>query len=175
MKIYLILLLSLISFISSSEHENNWAVLVAGSKGYVNYRHQSDVFHAYQVLIKQGFNPDNIIVFAYDDLATDPRNPFPGQIFNKKNGYDVYNGVKIDYKGDDVAPKNFLNVITGEKEAMIGKGTEKVLNSTSKDNVFIFFSDHGYDNQICFPRGCIVTDELIGALKKCMIKKCIIN
>lgn len=27
----------------------HWAVLVAGSNGWGNYRHQADVFHAYQV------------------------------------------------------------------------------------------------------------------------------
>ena len=27
-----------------------WAVLVAGSTGYVNYRHQADVCHAFQVI-----------------------------------------------------------------------------------------------------------------------------
>ena len=27
----------------------HWAVLVAGSSGWGNYRHQADVFHAYQV------------------------------------------------------------------------------------------------------------------------------
>ena len=28
---------------------DTWAVLVAGSQGYFNYRHQADVCHAYQV------------------------------------------------------------------------------------------------------------------------------
>ena len=28
---------------------DNWVVLVAGSNTYNNYRHQSDIFHAYQV------------------------------------------------------------------------------------------------------------------------------
>ena len=30
--------------------KDHWAVLIAGSSGYGNYRHQSDVCHAYQVL-----------------------------------------------------------------------------------------------------------------------------
>lgn len=36
-------LLGLVSA-SSSDH---WAVLVAGSSGYSNYRHQADICHAY--------------------------------------------------------------------------------------------------------------------------------
>ena len=34
---------------------DNWAVLVAGSSRFWNYRHQADVCHAYQVLRKNGF------------------------------------------------------------------------------------------------------------------------
>ncbi len=47
----------------------NWAVLVAGSNGWYNYRHQSDVCHAYQILHKNGIPDSNIVVMMYDDLA----------------------------------------------------------------------------------------------------------
>lgn len=47
----------------------NWAVLVAGSSGWYNYRHQADVCHAYQVLHQNGIPDSNIIVMMYDDLA----------------------------------------------------------------------------------------------------------
>jgi len=70
-----------------------WAVLVAGSQGYGNYRHQADVCHAYQILKKGGLKDENIIVFMYDDIAYNPLNPRPGIIINKPNGPDVYRGV----------------------------------------------------------------------------------
>jgi legumain len=35
----------------------NWAVLIAGSNTWYNYRHQADVFHAYQMLLGKGFDP----------------------------------------------------------------------------------------------------------------------
>ena len=35
---------------------DNWAILACGSSGYINYRHQADVFHVYQSLIKRGFS-----------------------------------------------------------------------------------------------------------------------
>jgi len=47
----------------------NWAVLVAGSSGYDNYRHQADVCHAYQILHKNGIPDSNIVVMMYDDIA----------------------------------------------------------------------------------------------------------
>ena len=86
----------------------NWAVLVAGSSSWFNYRHQADVYHAYQMIKNKGFDEEKIIVFAYDDIASDPKNPFPGKIFNKptygEEGVDVYDGVKIDYSRGDVTP-----------------------------------------------------------------------
>ena len=45
------------------------AVLVAGSNGYWNYRHQADIAHAYQLRVKGGMSPDDIIVFMYHDIA----------------------------------------------------------------------------------------------------------
>jgi legumain len=48
---------------------DNFAVLVAGSNGWDNYRHQADVCHAYQILHKNGIPDSNIVVMMYDDLA----------------------------------------------------------------------------------------------------------
>lgn len=45
---------------------------------------------------------ENIIVFAYDDIANSSENPVPGKVFNKPSkteGVDVYSGVEIDYRG----------------------------------------------------------------------------
>ncbi|KAJ1354497.1 hypothetical protein KIN20_011468 [Parelaphostrongylus tenuis] len=50
-----------------------YALLVAGSNGFGNYRHQADVAHAYQILKKNGVPEDNVIVMMYDDIANDPK------------------------------------------------------------------------------------------------------
>merc|ERR1712072_496619 len=88
-------------------HKANWAVIVAGSTGYGNYRHQADACHAYQVVLKNGIPESNIILMMYDDVANARENPFPGQVFNKPTkagepGVDVYKGCKTDYTGKDV-------------------------------------------------------------------------
>ncbi|KAF5396354.1 hypothetical protein PHET_10339 [Paragonimus heterotremus] len=57
------------SAIFNSDPKKNWAVLVAGSNGWWNYRHQSDVCHAYQILTGLGIPRENIITFMYDDIA----------------------------------------------------------------------------------------------------------
>ena len=156
--------LIILSLLIASTLCANYAVLVAGSNEYINYRHQSDVFHAYHILVNNGMPPENIIVFAYDDIANNPSNPFPGQVFNHPDGADVYAGVKIDYKGDEVTPENFLGVITGD-ESRVSAQTVKVLKTTSEDNVFIYFTDHGSVGLIAFPDEYLYADDLITALK----------
>ena len=146
----------LLGLCATSAMADNYAVLIAGSNTYMNYRHQADVAHAYQVLVQGGIKADNIITMMYDDVANNTENPFPGQIFNKPTtgaGWDVYKGIKIDYKGKDVNKKNFEAVLTGDASATNGK---KVLTSTAGDRVFINFVDHGGVGLICFP-GCVET------------------
>jgi legumain len=144
----------------------DWAVIVAGSSTFDNYRHQADACHAYQIVHKNGIPADNIITFMYDDIASDPSNPFPGQIFNKPTaagtpGVDVYKGVQKDYTGASVTPEIFLAVLTGNSSY---PGAKKVLQSTSADRVFIFFTDHGGAGLIAFPSEYLYASDLIPAL-----------
>ncbi|CAG2118050.1 unnamed protein product, partial [Medioppia subpectinata] len=92
----------------------NWVVLCAGSNTWYNYRHQSDVYHAYQVIKSHGIPDSNIIVMHYDDIANAKQNPMPGVVINRPNGPDVYKGVPKDYVGEDVNPSNFLSVLRGD-------------------------------------------------------------
>ncbi|KAG8481075.1 hypothetical protein CXB51_025809 [Gossypium anomalum] len=80
-----------------------WAVLIAGSNGYWNYRHQ-----------------ENIIVFIYDDIAFNEENPRPGVIINNPHGDDVYKGVPKDYTGEDDNVHNFFAALLGNKSAITG-------------------------------------------------------
>ncbi len=100
----------------------------------------------------------------YDDIPNDSENPFPGKLFNVKDGPDVREGVNIDYSGDDVTAANFLKIIKGDKEAMAGIGSGKVLESTSDSKVFINLDDHGNSGLFAFPNDILYADELISAL-----------
>ncbi|KAH0880161.1 hypothetical protein HID58_067555 [Brassica napus] len=119
-----------------------WAVLIAGSSYYYNYRHQADICHAYQVLRKGGLKDENIIVFMYDDIAFNPENPRPGVIINRPDGGDVYEGVPKDYTEEAVNVKNFYNVILGNESGITG-GSGKVVKSGPNDSIFIYYADHG--------------------------------
>lgn len=54
---------------------------------------------------------------------------------------------------------------------MASIGTGKVLESTEKDNVFIYFSDHVSDSLIAFPKGYLYADKLNDAIKMMHEKK----
>ncbi|CAD7700180.1 unnamed protein product [Ostreobium quekettii] len=136
----------------------HWALLIAGSQGWWNYRHQADVCHAYQVLKANGLADDHIIVMVYDDIAGDPNNPYPGKIYNKPGGNDVYPGCAKDYTGDDITPATVLAVLSGNAEAVAGVGSGRVVNSTSCDRIFVYYSDHGADGILGMP-----TDDFIYA------------
>lgn len=129
----------------------HWVVIVAGSNGWYNYRHQADACHAYQIIHRNGIPDEQIIVMMYDDIANNEENPTPGIVINRPNGTDVYKGVPKDYTGEDVTPENFLAVLRGDEEAVKGKGSGKVLKSGPRDHVFVYFTDHGATGILVFP------------------------
>ncbi|XP_026155023.1 legumain [Mastacembelus armatus] len=142
----------------------HWVLIVAGSNGWYNYRHQADACHAYQIVHKNGIPDEQIVVMMYDDLAQNEENPTPGILINRPNGTDVYKGVPKDYTGDDVTPENFLAVLKGDASKVKG-GSGKVLKSGPKDNVFVYFTDHGAPGILAFPNDDLHVEDLQEAIK----------
>ncbi|WJX09607.1 legumain [Trifolium repens] len=158
-------------FFHEPENDDNvqgtrWAILLAGSNGYWNYRHQADVCHAYQILRKGGLKEENIIVFMYDDIASNVENPRPGVIINKPDGGDVYEGVPKDYTGADVHADNFYAALLGNKSALTG-GSGKVVDSGPNDHIFVYYTDHGGPGVLGMPVGpYLYASDLNEVLKK---------
>src|SRR5947199_8685542 len=105
---------------------NEWVVVVAGSQGWDNYRHQADCAHAYHLAHIHGIPDERVIMMQYDDIAHNVDNPFLGEIFNapsavNESGADFYKGILKDYTGENVTVANFLAVLTGDKEISQGK------------------------------------------------------
>uniref|UniRef100_A0A8R1DXX1 legumain n=1 Tax=Caenorhabditis japonica TaxID=281687 RepID=A0A8R1DXX1_CAEJA len=140
-----------------------FVVLVSGSNGWYNYRHQADVAHAYHTLRNHGIPEENIITLMYDDIANNQLNPYKGKLFNRPHGKDLYKGLKIDYKGSSVTPENFLNILQGNASAIDG-GNGRVLETNENDRIFIYFTDHGSVGMISFPDGILTVKQLNDAL-----------
>ena len=124
----------------------NWAVLMAGSKGYNNYRHQADVFNIYSILRRRGFPKENIITLAYNDIVNHRKNPYKGQVFSTSEHKNVYPGREnIDYTGKSANAENFLRVLMGDSH------NGRALESTADDDIFVYYDDHGAPGLLCVP------------------------
>eukprot|EP00929_Paragymnodinium_shiwhaense_P005811 TRINITY_DN1081_c0_g4_i1.p2 TRINITY_DN1081_c0_g4~~TRINITY_DN1081_c0_g4_i1.p2 ORF type:complete len:463 (+),score=162.86 TRINITY_DN1081_c0_g4_i1:90-1478(+) len=141
---------------AATSAQDTWAVIAAGSSGFMNYRHQADACHAYHTLINAGVPAEQIILMMQDDVANSEENPFPGQLFNKPgdDAKDVYAGCKVDYKGSQVTAQLFMDVLTGNADGTPKGG--KVLKSGPSNRVFLNFVDHGGVNIIAFPNGPVL-------------------
>eukprot|EP00771_Trimastix_marina_P000620 gnl/Trimastix_PCT/164.p1 GENE.gnl/Trimastix_PCT/164~~gnl/Trimastix_PCT/164.p1 ORF type:complete len:404 (-),score=155.89 gnl/Trimastix_PCT/164:121-1332(-) len=165
MRVSLILLVALFGLCLADK----WALIAAGSKGWGNYRHQAGASHAYDMLTKKGgFPADHVIIMMEDDIAYNSANPKQGNIIHQPSGPNVYPGSdKIDYKGEDVTAENFLSILKGDKEAMAGKGSGRVIESGPDDEVMVYYVDHGNDYIVGFPHGGVLySDELMSTLNK---------
>ncbi|XP_029349263.1 legumain [Echeneis naucrates] len=160
------LAVGLVTAFPSQQPDNgkNWVVIVAGSNGWFNYRHQADACHAYQIVHRNGIPDEQIVVMMYDDLANSDDNPTPGILINRPNGTDVYKGVPKDYTGEDVTPENFLAVLKGDSSQIKG-GSGKVLKSGPNDHVFVYFTDHGAPGILAFPDDDLHVNDLQETIK----------
>ncbi|XP_026877345.1 legumain-like isoform X2 [Electrophorus electricus] len=152
----------------SGSERKQWVLLVAGSKGWTNYRHQANVCHAYQMVQSNGIPNDQVVVMMYDDIAYSEQNPHPGEIINEPGGPNVYPGVLKDYTGVDVSVANFLAVLRGD-EAGVNKqtgGPVKVLRSDERDTVFIYLADHGSTGVFAFPREFLHASDLVDTINE---------
>lgn len=144
-----------------------YAVLMAGSKGFQNYRHQSDVYRFYNILTSRGMPPEDIIVLSYDDVAESKNNRFHGKVFNNQSHHDIYPGKnRIDYRLDSANAENFIRVLTGDNR------NGRALKTTSNDNILIYYCDHGATGFLAVPNGPeIYADYLSAAFNKMYLNK----
>ena len=120
-------------------HDDRWALLVAGSKGWANYRFQSDVFAMYQLLKRHGYDDDHIVLICEDDLAYHANNPHPGELRVRDTDKNLYDKSAIDYRLSDLTPDDIGDILQGRASDRL----PRVLSPDADDNVFIFWSSHG--------------------------------
>lgn len=141
--------------------EDKWALLVAGSNGWSNYRFQADVLAMYQLLKSVGYTDDHIVLIMEDDIAYNVSNPFKGIVQVAIGGDNLYTDVQVDYHLSDIRPEDIKPILLGQKSEHL----PEVIGSTSNDNIFVFWSGHGYKNQLCWAenhRG--LTSSLVGEI-----------
>ncbi len=134
-------------------HER-WALLVAASKGWGNYRFQADVLAMYHILRDHGYDDDHIVMIAEDDLAYNPENKNDrGAVRIFETGDNIYVPSAIDYKLTNLSPDGLDSVMLGLSSQQL----PHVIGSTNNDNVFIFWSGHGLPKQLDFGDSRVIT------------------
>ena len=126
--------------------DDRWALLVAGSKGWANYRFQSDVFAMYQLLRQHGYQDDHIVLVCEDDVARHANNPHQGELRISDTGANVYDAAAIDYRLSDLTPADIGAILQGRASDRL----LKVLSPDADDNVFVFWSSHGLPGSLDF-------------------------
>ena len=151
--------------ITYPEHKSNWALLMASSSGWSNYRHQADVLAIYQQLKESGYTDDHIVLIVEDDIA---RNN--GVIRVTPNGDNVYEGAKIDYRTSSLRLKDIADILTGEKSDYL----PEVIEASENDNIFIFWSGHGMPGAMCWNEDyyAVTGDVLAPVFMKMHQNKC---
>ena len=126
--------------------DKRWALLVASSYGWDNYRHQVDVLNIYQILKKNGYDDDHIVMIMEDDLVNNDKNPEPGVLYTRMDGVNIYKKVQIDYHPSELSPKDIPEILLGHASERL----PYVLRPDSNDNVFFFWSGHGTPGAMCW-------------------------
>lgn len=119
--------------------DKRWALLIATSTGWDNYRHQVDVLNIYQQLKAGGYDDDHIVLVIEDDLANNSSNPQKGVLYSRMDGVNVYKDVKVDYHISDLKPNDIREILLGNKSDRL----PTVIESDEDDNIFVFWSGHG--------------------------------
>ena len=125
--------------INYPELKDNYAVLVAASQGWKNYRHQADVLGFYHYLKAKGYDDDHIILIMADDIAYNERNPLQGVVRRELSGTNLYEDVQIDYRLGDLTLSDLKQILSGEPS----EAYPVTLGSGTSDNVLFFWSGHG--------------------------------
>lgn len=128
------------------ELENNWAVVIATSDTWENYRHQADALAMYQLLKSHGYDDDHIILIMEDNLAYNEKNIHQGEVRVRPDGENLYHDVTVDYHISDITVDDLAHIMMGEKSDEL----PNVISSTANDNVIVFWCGHGDVNKLAW-------------------------
>lgn len=136
-----------------------WAVIVAASPFWYDYRHTSDALLMYEAAIAMGIPRQHIILMLGGPGACNPRNLLPGTHYGEP-GRDVYPSV-IHHRGKQVTAKSFVSVLTDRQGTYVPRNHR--LLSTSSSDLLVFISGHGGRQFIEFADGSKLTAQMLGS------------
>ncbi len=118
--------------------KGNYALLVATTRTWGEYRHESGVYSMYHKLKNYGYDDDHIILIAEKDIITSDYNPAKGTWVDY-NEEQIIDSLNADYKISELEPQDVLKILTGQKSERL----PHVIQSDSTQNIFVYWSGHG--------------------------------
>ena len=139
--LFLIAACSTIAAAPSAESPKVYAVLVASSRYWFNYRHAMNALGIYEILKQNGVPDSQIILMIADEYAINPRNPYKNGMYASgiKNANWYTEHTEIDYRSGDVTVQNFLDAVAGVAPRSIQP------KAGDKNNLLIYLTGHGGD------------------------------
>ena len=103
----------------------------------------SNTLSIYRTVKRLGIPDSQIILMLADDIACNPRNAFPGSIFNNADrGLDLYGeNIEVDYRGYEVTVENFIRLLTNRWSPT--HPASKKLLTDENSNILIYMAGHG--------------------------------
>jgi glycosylphosphatidylinositol transamidase (GPIT) subunit GPI8/ABC-type branched-subunit amino acid transport system substrate-binding protein len=139
-----------------------WAVILATSIDWENYRHQADALAVYDLLRENGVDDDHIILMLVDDIPYNQSNPLKGDVHFEMGGKNLRGGAIIDYSGIEVNVQNFKNILVGDMVA----GSNDMLDTSEHSNIFVYIAGHGGDGFIVFGRNDpLIAEEFVEVIE----------
>lgn len=112
--------------ISYPDRAQAYALIVAPSSGWENYRYQAGAYLIYKMLKDNGMDDDHIVLVSEDDIARHPNNPTPGRILPPKGDGNLYEGVTVDYKPSEIGLSELSDIL--------------IQTIAKEDNLFVYWA-----------------------------------
>ena len=135
-------------------------MVVGPSRGWTNYRHESDALTVYPTAaVRTGYRMINIILMVYDDVPTAPGESSPG-------GYPRAVPERLQYQVRGPGGLFRCRCDRRHVRELVMNGTRTastpvVLESNASTDVFVYIVSHGAPGEIVFGSGnsLLTTDE----------------
>lgn len=155
----------------------NWAVILVGLNYYTyTYGFEAMAYKHYNDMVRNGVDPENIIVISPDTAAYHPNNPMPGLVayaydkgeFSAETPVNQYENVVVDYKGYDMTMDQFFQILTGNFTVNLTDiGSGRVLKTGPTDTIFLYIHTIGYEGiYLLNNRHLLWTDKMIPVLEE---------
>ena len=145
------------------ELRDNWAMVIGTSDTWDNYRHQADALAIYQMLKRHGYDDDHIILILADNIANDPQNIYPGEVYVRPKGTEgaenVYKNVVVDYHLSDVGLGDLRKIILGEQSDKY----PTVMHCDEHSNIFFYWCGHGNRGKAAWGSDLQLTTETLSS------------